>query len=368
MTNPDSSRRRFLQTGAGSAAAAFSIIGASKTNAAPKAKHQKSGIFVGDGDYRYEVIHDWAKLPDKFTWQTTHDVATDKDGFVYVIHEGRIDQPDHPAIFVFDPDGKFVRGFGQQLQGGGHGLEVRQEGSQQYLYVTAYLTLKYFCKMTLDGEVIWTRRAPMDSGIYHADEPFSGERIFARDRFQPTNFAFLPNGDFLLADGYGGHVIHHYDWDGSWKRKIGKPGKGPGEFSLPHGIWIDDRPGRVPSIVVADRSNSRVQWITMEGKHIKTMDDFILPANIDQLGDLLLIPDLSARITLVDKNDKLIHLGEDDAWRKDVLKDGKAMRRNPDGWKDGRFVHPHDACFSPNGDIFVAEWVQTGRVSKLQKV
>ncbi|MGC6425875.1 MAG: peptidase, partial [Akkermansiaceae bacterium] len=35
---------------------------------------------------------------------------------------------------------------------------------------------------------------------------------------------------------------------------------------------------------------------------------------------------------------------------------------------DGKFVHPHDACFDPEGNIFVAEWVSTGRVTKLRKV
>lgn len=34
----------------------------------------------------------------------------------------------------------------------------------------------------------------------------------------------------------------------------------------------------------------------------------------------------------------------------------------------GRFVHPHDACFDADGNIFVAEWVATGRVTKLQRM
>ncbi|HVJ69698.1 MAG TPA: hypothetical protein VM510_17100, partial [Caulifigura sp.] len=29
---------------------------------------------------------------------------------------------------------------------------------------------------------------------------------------------------------------------------------------------------------------------------------------------------------------------------------------------------PHDACFDPQGNIYVAEWVATGRVSKLKRV
>ena len=41
-------------------------------------------------------MHDWPQLPDRFTWQTTHNVAVDKAGNLYVIHEGRADAADHP--------------------------------------------------------------------------------------------------------------------------------------------------------------------------------------------------------------------------------------------------------------------------------
>ncbi|HYO25390.1 MAG TPA: hypothetical protein VEQ85_10625 [Lacipirellulaceae bacterium] len=31
-------------------------------------------------------------------------------------------------------------------------------------------------------------------------------------------------------------------------------------------------------------------------------------------------------------------------------------------------MHPHDACFDAEGNIYVAEWVHTGRVTKLRKL
>ena len=40
----------------------------------------------------------------------------------------------------------------------------------------------------------------------------------------------------------------------------------------------------------------------------------------------------------------------------------------PKEWKDGQFVHPHDACFAANGDIYVAELVGTVRITKLERV
>jgi hypothetical protein len=355
------SRRHFIATTA-VALAAPQILTAQKS---------ERQLVIGEGAHRYEVLHNWAQLPDKYSWQTTHNVAVDREGLLYVIHEGRENLKEHPSIFVFDSEGKFVRAFGSQFQGGGHGLEVRTEAKEQFLYVTGYQQLKNFAKLTLKGELVWEKRAPMESGIYLKDEDTSPKKRWGRDAFMPTNYAFLPDGGFFLADGYGSYRIHRYDKDGKWLSMFGEPGKGAGQFNTPHGIWMDERPGHERSVVVADRANKRLQWFTLEGKHVKTLDGFILPANLDSHGDVLLVPDLSARITLLDKNDKVItHLGEDPAWREQVTKDGNKLRRNEkgEGWVSGKFLHPHDACFDSAGNIFVAEWVHTGRITKLRKL
>ncbi len=73
-------------------------------------------------------------------------------------------------------------------------------------------------------------------------------------------------------------------------------------------------------------------------------------------------------MTLLDKDNKvLIHLGEDPEWRERALA-GFKMRNQRDQWVPGKFVHPHDACFDGDGNIFVTEWVNTGRVTKLRRV
>ena len=360
-TAPRISRRRFIATSA-AAIAVPNILTA-----------QKGGdqLIIGTGEHRYEVLHNWPQLPDKYSWQTTHNVAVDAEGLLYVIHEGRENMKDHPSIFVFDAEGKLVRAFGNQFQGGGHGLEVRTEGKEQFLYVTGYQQLKNFAKLTLKGEPVWEKRAPMDSKLYPVGEDTKPTRRWGANAFMPTNFAFLPDGGFFLADGYGSFRVHRYDKDANWVSMFGERGNGPGQFNTPHGVWIDNRPGREASVVVADRANKRLQWFTMEGKHMKTLDGFILPANVDIRGDVMLVPDLSARVTLLGRDDQvLVHLGEDDAWRAQVLKDGMKMRGSAKGeeWVSGKFLHPHDACFDAAGNIFVAEWVNTGRITKLRKV
>jgi hypothetical protein len=320
---------------------------------------------LGTGPHTFRVRHNFPQLPDRFTWQTTHNVAVDAAGNLYVIHEGRKEQKDHPAIFVFDPQGTFIRAFGSQFQGGGHGIEVRQEGGAEFLYVCAYQQVKAFAKLTLDGETVWFRKAPMESGAYAAGEDISTAPSWNRRGFLPTNVAFLDDGGFLLADGYGSFRIHRFDRDGKWVSAFGGEGEGKGTFNTPHGLWVDRREGRIPSIVVTDRAHDTLQIFSIDGVYQETLTGFGLPANIDTWKNLMLVPELKACVTLLDeKNAVVAQLGRA-VERLDEVKD---LRSQPDKWLDGEFVHPHDACFTPEGDIFVAEWVSTGRITKLERV
>ncbi len=362
MSSTGVDRRRFLAASA--AATSGLILGAPAVHAARKTEQP---LVVGSGEYRYEVRHAWPQLPDKYTWQTTHNVAVDQAGHLYVIHEGRAELKDHPSIFVFDAAGKFVRAFGEQYQGGGHGIEIRREGSEEFLYVCAYQQVKAFAKLTLTGEVVWEQYAPMESGVYAADENTKREKVWGRDRFMPTNFAFLDDGGFLLVDGYGSFYIHRYDKDGKYVKSFGGPGDGEGKFSTPHGIWIDNRAGRTPSIVVCDRAHHTLQYLTMEGEHLETLKGYGLPANVETWQNLLVVPELHARVTLLnERNEVVAQLGDDVA--RVTGPEGGKIRTSPDQWQAGKFVHPHDACFGHDGSLFVAEWVGTGRVSKLQRL
>lgn len=353
-------RRRFLQ--ATTAAIAAPAIITSKRTAAQGT--------VGSGDYKFQYQHGWPQLPDQYRWQITHGVAVDPDNNLYVIHEGVASQTDHPSIFVFDPEGRFIRAFGQPFQGGGHGIEVRVEGGEAFLYVAAYQQAKTFAKLSLKGDLVWQAYAPMASGHYAKGEAANPKNAWGRDRFLPTNFAFLPDGGFLLADGYGSYFIHRYDANGHWLSCFGGPGGGKGTFQTPHGIWIDSR-GEQPLIVVTDRAHNTLQTFTMDGEYKDTVEGFGLPANIDVAGDLMLVPELVARVSLLDKDFKTVAtLGDD---RERIIEDNKtnkgySIRGKQAEWQDGKFVHPHDACFDIDGNIFVAEWVTTGRITKLTRV
>jgi hypothetical protein len=344
-------RRQFL----GSSLAA---ILATRSAPAALTARDKSGAknpVVGTGEHRYECFHNWGVLPNNLRWQTTHGVCIDAEGLVYVKQQGWGNKP-QDTVVVFDPRGKFVRSFGKLYHGGGHGIDVRKEGKEEFLYLTN-TGRRTFCKTTLTGKVVWTKGFPDGPNKYTAVEQFS-----------PTNVAFAPGGGFYVGDGYGSHLIHQYDKDAKWVRTWGGYGDKPGLMKTPHGLWLDARPGRTPALVVADRANARLQYFTLEGKHQGFVGGLLFPAHFDTRGEVLLVPDLHARVSLFDKDNKPIaHLGDDPAWRKKAL-EGFKMRQKPEACEPGKFIHPHDACFDRDGNIFVVEWVQTGRVSFLKKL
>ena len=358
----DLSRRSFLKTAAWASAAA---TGPLILNACRKSDSKRPR--VGSGEHTYEVYHDWGmdSLPSGHSYGgASHGVAVDADGLVYVTHQGTPD-----SMFVFDPDGKFikslvsnhrVKGKDGKMGGKGHGIDIRREGNQEFAYLSPNDSSLSYSKTTLDGEVVWNK------GREELDE--ASDKLGEKVNFRPTNASFRPDGGYYLGDGYGSNLIFEYDKNDRFVRAIGGKGKEVGQFSTPHGQWLDDRDG-TPKLVVADRANKRLQWFGMDGKYLKKQDGFLFPADIDVQGDLMLVPDLHARVTILDKENKVVaHLGDDEAWRAKVLDKKTAMRTKRNLWEPGKFVHPHDACFDHDGNIFLAEWVVSGRVSKLVKV
>jgi len=347
------SRRTFLKTAATTAAAA--TTGPLFLHATNKSGSKRP--VVGEGEFTYECHHNWGELPDGIQWGDTHGVTVDSDGLIYIKHRNRSKRR-MDCIVVFDPEGKYVRSFGKAYHGAGHGIDLRREGNEEFLYLSC-IQMGIVVKTDLKGEEVWRIGRPEKPPLYKN----------RKARYSPTNLAFAPDGGIFVGDGYGSHFVHRYDGNNNLVHTFGGVGKAPGKLRTPHGIWLDDRPGRKPSLVVADRANARLQYFSLDGKHLGFVKDVSFPADIDIQGNVMLVPDLHARVTLFDKNNKVItHLGYDAEWTKQVLADRLALRRDPKKYRPGKFVHPHDACFDKQGNIFVTEWVPRGRVTFLKKV
>jgi hypothetical protein len=352
------SRRQFLKAAITGASA--SVIAPLVITAQDKASSQQPR--VGKGAYTYECYHGWGNdsLPAGHRYgNASHGVAIASDGLIYITHQGG-----PGSIFVFDPTGRFVKAMGEvhnRNTSRGHGIDIRREGNEEFIYLAPSDSDMAFTKMTLAGEIVWQKdRQAINKNSGLLDDPNTA--------FRPTNTSFRPDGGYYLGDGYGSHYLYEYDRNDRFVRALGGPGAEPGQFQTPHGQWLDTR-GSEPRLVVADRANERLQWFNLDGTHFRTQAGFLFPADIDIQGELMVVPDLHARITLLDRDNQVVaQLGDDELWREQVLADKMAMRRQPQLWRPGRFVHPHDACFDSAGNIYVTEWVSTGRVTKLVHV
>ncbi|HLH42950.1 MAG TPA: hypothetical protein VKV74_08185 [Bryobacteraceae bacterium] len=413
-TKSDTTRRTFL-TASAAATVPFFIKADSKTDSKNK--------ILGEGEHQYECIHDWGQLPSNIKYGNTHSVCEDSQGHIYIHHTVYKDSPSPDSVVVFDDKGKFVRSFGPMFRGGAHGMHLSKEGKTEYLY---------FCdekhgivtKRTLKGEEIWTMGYPQDSPVYQKGPGAAGLN------YRPTNFAIAPNLDFWVGDGYGSYYMFHYSQAsstaypklvktfggppagqgqgagrgagggggrgrGDGAAKGGGPGGPPAQAAAgrgqgggrgpaappppgqpgvprdvpidstnnPHGNMVDLRDPANPVLLIADRGNNRIVRYTLDDKPIDVVAGTKSPCHFHTHKDTIVVPDLQARVTLLDKNNKIIlHLGEP------TVPNPPRTTENRADFVPGQFVQPHGAIFDHAGNIFVVEWVEIGRVTKLRKV
>src|SRR5580700_9011359 len=256
---------------------------------------------VGSGEFQYEMISDWGELPAGLKYGNTHGVCEDSHGHIYVHHTVNKTSEKHDTMVVYDAKGKFVKSWGAEFEGGAHGLHIHKEGRDEFLYLCD-TKRAIVVKTTLAGEKVFTHEYPKESPAYAA----------AKIAYRPTNLAISPNGDIYVGDGYGSSYINQYNSKGEFIRTFGGLGKEAGKLNCPHGIIVDTR-GKEPILTVADRGNNRIQRFELDGKHLDFIDGTNLPCyfNYFKNGDTV-VPDLGARVTLLDRDNKVIeHLGDD---------------------------------------------------------
>jgi hypothetical protein len=400
----ETTRRGFLMAGAVGAVAPF-IKAEDKTGS-------KYPI-LGDGEHKYECIHDWGQLPSNIKYGNTHSVCEDAQGHIYIHHTVYKDSPSPDSVVVFDEKGKFVRSWGPQFRGGAHGMHLRKEGKTEYLY---FCDEKHgiITKRTLKGEEVWTMGYPQDSPIYQKGPGSTGPGGAAGLNYRPTNIAIAPNGDFWVGDGYGSYYMFHYSVANSTAypklvNVFGGPaptpaparggGRGPGgapgggapgagapgggapgagggraaaaprppapidQMNNPHGNMVDLRDPAKPILLVADRGHGRIVRYTLDDKPIDIVEGTRQPCHFHEFKGNVVVPDLAGPVHILDKDNKVVvSMGGG--------KEGNPPRTTDDRSKfvPGQFVNPHGAIFDRNGNIFVAEWVEIGRVTKLRKV
>jgi len=304
-------------------------------------------LFIGNETISYEVEPGWGKLPEGVSYGYTHGVCVDSNDNVYIFNTSK------QAVIVFNRNGEFIDSWGKEFEGGAHGFYLHQDGDRnEYLYTTD-IKRGLMVKTTLDGKVLLEVGAPDRPDLYDDAK-----------KYIPTDVCVAPNGDIYVSDGYGEYYIHHYDSKGNYIRSWGGRGSEPGKVLEPHGISINVR-GTEPEIYVADRRNHCIQVFTLDGVHKRYINnDLDLPCSFYFFENNLYIPDLNSRVTILDEDDRLIcHLGED----KQAYKQKGWPNLPKSYYSQDKFSSPHGICVDSSGDIYVVEWIEDGRVTKLIK-
>jgi sugar lactone lactonase YvrE len=72
-------------------------------------------------------------------------------------------------------------------------------------------------------------------------------------------------GELVYVLDAGAATIHVFDSTGQWIGRHGRVGSGPGEFQQPHNLTL-----LADTLMVIDHGNGRQQFLTMDGKPIRT--------------------------------------------------------------------------------------------------
>ena len=194
-------------------------------------------------------------------------------------------------------------------------------------------------KFTNDGKEIALR-------LLDPNPRQSGEEARANTSPGPLDFGqasvmtFLPNGDFLIGDGYQNGRIIRYNAEGEFVSEFGSVGDGPGQFDLIHGIGVD-RDGR---IYVADRENDRVQVFTEDGEFIEEWPGVTNPAGlfIDENESVWVVSATLNRLIQYNKDGQLqSYFGAYGGTR---------------GGFPGGLARPHQVDVDQDGNVYVASW------------
>ena len=313
------------------------------------AADEPAPVRTGQGDGIYKTVPGWPSYPEGKGLGNLHgDLASDSKGNVYIATGN--------TIQIIGPDGKYrgdIRTKGGKVFKGGHGMKVRRLAGEELLLL-AMPRIKRVVAVKPDGTVAWQIIGPPQvPGMYES----VGE-------YNPTDMDVSSDGRVIIADGYGKSLVHLYDKDRNYLKSFGGKGKGEAQFDVCHNILVDSR-GKKSTLLISDRQNNRLQQYDMAGNFIRTIDDQLgRPCAADIHGNLLAVGELDGRVSLYDKDYKLIsRLGDERKARR------KASNRiAPEHWHEGDLIAVHGCTFDVTGALYAQEWNVHGRVTKYVRV
>ncbi len=153
------------------------------------------------------------RLPAHANFGGTSGIAFNSKGNIFVIHRGPM------PLMEFDPDGHFIRGFGDGLFERPHGLRIDAEDNIWATDVAGHVVYKFNPAGRLEM-VLGCKSRP---GEWHE---FGHLRLFN----EPNEAVVGPTGDLFVLQGHGKgkSLILKFDKRRQLHQDLGQEGQGPG--------------------------------------------------------------------------------------------------------------------------------------------
>jgi DNA-binding beta-propeller fold protein YncE len=294
---------------------------------------------VGSGKYTYRAHEDWARVPQSVEMKPAA-VAVGPQDRVYCFNR----VTEHPVV-IFDRDGNFLGSWGAGLFRFPHAIRFDAQG---FVWLTDGHH-QQFMKFTVDGKLLQTigeRGHRSDTGVPGDDFSSSAWKKVTHGGGPfnlPTDIAFGPDGSMFMSDGYGNARVHKFSPGAQYLFSWGEPGNAPGQFNLPHGVWVDRR-GR---LLVADRENDRVQIFDLNGKLLEVW-------RTELIGPAFFYVDPDDIVYVAEHNGGMISI---------LTLDGERLAR----WGDPIHRSCHGIWGDSQGNIYVVQPGEWGRVRRVVK-
>jgi len=305
-------------------------------------KRSLDETIIGHGDFRYKVDKEWGvQDPLKIPVKDCHEMVQDRSGRILLLTNEVKNN-----MIIYEKSGKVLKTWGYDMPGA-HGLTLIDEGGEEFLFITDHVRHQIF-KTTLDGKILMTLNYPVESGVY--DSP---------DKYNPTEIAVAPNGDFYVADGYGENYIIHYSYDGKYIRHFGGKGDSEEMFDCCHGVTLDTRQKDKPSLLITSRSKNEFKRFTLSGEYLETIhlpgcwicrpvireNNIFFAVIVTKTWD-----NYDGMVAILDKNNQVISFPGGSA---PIYKNGVLQEPVYDGQT---FLNPHDVCIDEDENLYIPQW------------
>ena len=340
-------RRDFLaMSGAAAIATSLSLPAHAESKALTQLSDHRPAQ-TGNGEWTYTLVPDWGRLPEGKVFGGTHGaIATDRAGNLYVSTQSET------GVLVYSRDGRLIRTIANEYPEV-HSMAYVEEGGEEYFYGTVQKgTPKenwLFIKMKTDGTVVQKITAPPEAGFKAPNE------------WRITAAVPGADGSIYIANGYGDSRVFKFDQAGNYKGSIGTKGKADGQFDCSHGLAVDKRYDQ-PLLLVVDRENRRLCHFDFDGKFVRSIAPHLRrPCQVSFWGDYAVVSELEGRVTILDKDNTPVAFLGDNPLKAQWANYGLALG----DITPACFSAAHGCFVDQQANIYVSDWNQSGRVTKL---